>query len=197
MDNPEESYRSFERTVNAFGILNSEELDQFYALFKPISYSRKSVLTEAGSTEKYLYFVLEGVQRIVFQDDIGHEATILFTYQGNFGGVLDSMLTGRKTKYTYETLTKSTLLRANIKEVRDLGKIYPAINQLLFEGLLYAFSGLLERLVEIQCYSAEEKFRILLKRSPHILQIVPHKYLANYIGIDATNFSKLLNSVKL
>ncbi|NBA75442.1 cyclic nucleotide-binding domain-containing protein [Emticicia sp. ODNR4P] len=197
MDNPEESYRSFERTVNAFGILNSEELDQFYALFKPISYSRKSVLTEAGSTEKYLYFVLEGVQRIVFQDDLGHEATILFTYQGNFGGVLDSMLTGRKTKYTYETLTKSTLLRANIKEVRDLGKIYPAINQLLFEGLLFAFSGLLERLVEIQCYSADEKFRILLIRSPHILQLVPHKYLANYIGIDATNFSKLLNSVKL
>ncbi|WP_141234848.1 Crp/Fnr family transcriptional regulator [Flectobacillus sp. BAB-3569] len=197
MDNPEESYRSFERTVNAFGILHSEELDQFYALFKPISYSRKSVLTEAGSTEKYLYFVLEGVQRIVFQDDIGHEATILFTYQGNFGGVLDSMLAGRKTKYTYETLTKSTLLRANIKDVRDLGKIYPAINQLLFEGLLFAFSGLLERLVEIQCYSAEEKFRILLIRSPHILQLVPHKYLANYIGIDATNFSKLLNSVKL
>ncbi|MDI9858399.1 Crp/Fnr family transcriptional regulator [Flectobacillus roseus] len=197
MDNPEESYRSFERTVNAFGILNSEELDQFYALFKPISYTRKSVLTEAGSTEKYLYFVLEGVQRIVFQDDIGHEATFLFTYQGNFGGVLDSMLTGRKTKYTYETLTKSTLLRANIKEVRDLGKIYPAINQLLFEGLLFAFSGLLERLVEIQCYSADEKFRILLIRSPHILQLVPHKYLANYIGIDATNFSKLLNSVKL
>lgn len=197
MDNPEESYRSFERTVNAFGILNSEELDQFYALFKLISYSRKSVLTEAGSTEKYLYFVLEGVQRIVFQDDLGHEATILFTYQGNFGGVLDSMLTGRKTKYTYETLTKSTLLRANIKEVRDLSKIYPAINQLLFEGLLFAFSGLLERLVEIQCYSAEEKFRILLIRSPHILQLVPHKYLANYIGIDATNFSKLLNSVKL
>ncbi|MGX7686998.1 Crp/Fnr family transcriptional regulator [Flectobacillus roseus] len=197
MDNPEESYRSFERTVNAFGILNSAELDQFYALFKPLSYTRKSVLTEAGSTEKYLYFVLEGVQRVVFQDDLGHEATILFTYQGNFGGVLDSMLTGRKTKYTYETLTKSTLLRANIKEVRDLSKIYPAINQLLFEGLLFAFSGLLERLVEIQCYSAEEKFRILLIRSPHILQLVPHKYLANYIGIDATNFSKLLNSVKL
>lgn len=197
MDNPEESYRLFERTVNSFQILNKEELRRFYTLFKPIDYSRKSVLTEAGSTEKYLYFVTEGVQRIVFQDDLGHEATILFTYQANFGGVLDSMLTGRTTKYTYETLTKSILLRANIDEVRDLGKIYPAINQLLFEGLLYAFSGLLERLVEIQCYSAEEKFRILLKRSPHILQIVPHKYLANYIGIDATNFSKLINSIKL
>ncbi|NBB27943.1 Crp/Fnr family transcriptional regulator [Cellulophaga sp. BC115SP] len=197
MDNLDESYCLFKRTVNAFEILNQEELQKFYALFKPVTFSRKSVLTESGSTEKYLYFVVKGVQRIVFQDDLGHEATILFTYQGNFGGVLDSMLTGRATQYTYETLTKSILLRANINEVRALEKIYPAIHNLLFEGLLYAFSGLLERLVEIQCYSAEEKFRILLKRSPHILQIVPHKYLANYIGIDATNFSKLINTVKL
>lgn len=197
MDNPEESYRLFEKTVETFGILTAEELRKFYELFKPISYPRKSVLTESGSTEKYLYFVEKGVQRIVYQDDIGHEATILFTYQGNFGGVLDSMLTGRATPYSYETLTKSNLLRAPISEVRNLGKAYPAINQLLFEGLLFAFGGLLERLVEIQCFSAEEKFRILLKRSPHILQIIPHKYLANYIGIDATNFSKLLNSVKL
>lgn len=197
MDNPEESYRLFEKTVETFGILTAEELGKFYELFKPISYPRKSVLTESGSTEKNLYFVEKGVQRIVYQDDIGHEATILFTYQGNFGGVLDSMLTGRATLYSYETLTKSNLLRAPISEVRNLGKAYPAINQLLFEGLLFAFGGLLERLVEIQCFSAEEKFRILLKRSPHILQIIPHKYLANYIGIDATNFSKLLNSVKL
>jgi hypothetical protein len=36
-----------------------------------------------------------------------------------------------------------------------------------------------------------------LQRSPHILQLVPHKYLANYLGIDATNFSKLLNRVRI
>ena len=58
-------------------------------------------------------------------------------------------------------------------------------------------AGVLERLVELQCFSAEEKFRKLLRRSPHLLQLVPHKYLANYLGMDATNFSKLINKVKI
>jgi len=73
----------------------------------------------------------------------------------------------------------------------------PAIETMIRQGLSHALSGVLERLVELQCFSSEEKFRQLLRRSPHILQLVPHKYLANYLGIEATNFSKLINRVKI
>jgi hypothetical protein len=65
------------------------------------------------------------------------------------------------------------------------------------KGLSGVISGLEERLVEVQSFSSEEKFRALLKRSPHILQLVPHKYLASYLGIDATNFSKLINRIRV
>ena len=60
-----------------------------------------------------------------------------------------------------------------------------------------ALKGVLERQIEIQCFSAEEKFKSLLKRSPHVLQIIPHKYLASYLGIDPATFSKLLGSVRI
>jgi hypothetical protein len=55
----------------------------------------------------------------------------------------------------------------------------------------------LERLVELQTFSAEDRYKRLLQRSPHILQLVPHKYLASYLGMDATNFSKLINKIKI
>ncbi len=74
---------------------------------------------------------------------------------------------------------------------------YPDIEWLIRKGITGAMSGLLERLTELQCFSSEEKFRKLLQRSPHILQLVPHKYLANYLGIDATNFSKMINRIKI
>jgi hypothetical protein len=72
-----------------------------------------------------------------------------------------------------------------------------AVESMINNGLMMAFSGVLERLVELQCFSSEEKFKKLLKRSPHVLQLVPHKYLANYLGIDPTNFSKLINHVRI
>jgi hypothetical protein len=73
----------------------------------------------------------------------------------------------------------------------------PAISAMVRQSLNVTLSGVLERLVELQCFSSEDKFRRLLQRSPHILQLVPHKYLANYLGIDATNFSKFMNRVRI
>jgi hypothetical protein len=74
---------------------------------------------------------------------------------------------------------------------------YPAINHIIRLGVTAALSGVLERLVELQCFSAEERYKKLLKRSPHILNLVPQKYLANYLGMDPTNFSKLVNKVRI
>jgi hypothetical protein len=71
------------------------------------------------------------------------------------------------------------------------------IEALIRKGVTAATSGVLERLVELQCFTAEQRFRKLLQRSPHILQLIPHKYLANYLGMDPTNFSKLMNKVRI
>jgi len=186
-----------QKTINNIHPLSEEDFEQFYALLKPFSAKRKEVLTFAGTEEKYLYFVVEGLQRMYYLDEQNREATLLFTYAGNFGGVLDSMMNRHPSKFYYETLSPSTFLRASFQQIELLAKTNPNIELLLRKGLTGALSGVLERLVEIQCFSSEEKFKQLLQRSPHILQIVPHKYLANYIGIDVSNFSKLVNSVKI
>ena len=74
---------------------------------------------------------------------------------------------------------------------------YPDIQRMVLQLTGFVLKGVLERQIELQCFSAEEKFRTLLTRSPHVLQIIPHKYLASYLGIDATTFSKLLGSARL
>lgn len=186
-----------QQTVNHIHQLSEEDFEAFYALFKPYTAKRKEVLTQAGSVEKYLYFVLEGLQRLYYLDEYHREATLVFSYQANFGGVLDSMMNQKPSKYYYETLSPSIFLRASYSQIEELLTNKPSIEVLLRKGLTGAFSGILERLVELQCFSSEEKFQQLLRRSPHILQIVPHKYLANYIGIDPSNFSKLINSIKI
>jgi CRP-like cAMP-binding protein len=107
------------------------------------------------------------------------------------------MLLGTAAKYFFETLTPSTFIRALYSDIEELTQTCPSVELMIRKGLSQSLSGLLERLVELQCYSSEDKFRQLLKRSPHILQLVPHKYLANYLGIDPTNFSKLINKVKI
>jgi CRP-like cAMP-binding protein len=177
--------------------LTTEQLDAMTAAWQPFSAKRKTILTKAGDTKNYLYFVTEGVQRAFYLRENDKEATIVFTYPYSFSGVADSFLTRRPSIYFFETLTASSFLRTSHAQMQELMNKYPAIESLFFKTTAWAFAGVLERQIELQCFSAEEKFRILLKRSPHVLQLIPHKYLASYLAIDASTFSKLLGSVKI
>nr|WP_310589930.1 cyclic nucleotide-binding domain-containing protein [Fibrella aestuarina] len=169
----------------------------FSDVWRPFSAKRKTLLTVAGELEGYLYFVAEGVQRVYYLDEQDREATLIFSYAPSFGGVIDSLLLQQPSRYYFETLTPSIFLRASYADLQTVMLRHPAVETMTRKALTQALSGVLERLVELQCYSATDKFRGLLRRSPHILQVVPHKYLANYIGVDPTNFSKFMNSIKV
>lgn len=183
--------------ISAIHPLKEEEWAAFRAVWQPWACKRKTLLTGSGDTERYLYFVLEGVQRGYYVRADGAEATIVFTYPYSFSGVADSFLTQTPSNYFLETLTASSFLRTTYKQVEDLMARYPAIQHLILKATSFALKGVLERLVEIQCFSAEQKFRQLLHRSPQVLQLIPHKYLASYLGLDATTFSKLLGKVRI
>jgi len=193
----QQSLEHIKKLVQAIHPLTETEWLGLERIWTLVNYKRKEVLTRAGDKEKYLYFVLEGVQRVVYYDEKGREATIVFTYPYSFGGVLDALMQQTPSAYFYETLTPSSFLRAPFSELENLMHSYPNINTMIRKGITAALSGVLERLTELQCFSSEEKFRKLMQRSPHILQMIPHKYLANYLGIDPSNFSKLINSVRI
>jgi CRP-like cAMP-binding protein len=177
--------------------LREEEWAAFHDAWQPWACKRKTLLTNSGDTERYLYFVLEGVQRGYYVGVDGVEATIVFTYPYSFSGVADSFLTQTPSHYFLETLTPSSFLRTTYRQVEELMERYPALRHMVLKATAFAFKGVLERQVEIQCFSAEQKFRQLLRRSPHLLNLIPHKYLASYLGIDATTFSKLLGKVRI
>jgi CRP-like cAMP-binding protein len=183
--------------VDAVHPLNEEDWTALASIWQPFTAKRKEIVTVAGEKEKYLYFVVEGVQRVYYFDEKGREATLVFTYPPSFGGVLDAMMLKQPSRYVYETLTASVFLKALYTDLEQLMHSRIHIATMIRTGLAAAMSGLLERLVEVQSFSSEDKFRKLMQRSPHLLQLVPHKYIANYLGIDPTNFSKLINRIRI
>jgi len=185
------------RFITTAFTLKGEELEQLLNIWQPFECKRKTILTTAGETERYLYFVLEGVQRGFYIGDDKKEATIVFMYAPSFSGIADSFLTQTPSNYFLESLTSCRFLRTTWKQIDELMGHYPEIRKMVLVLTSFILKGLLQRQVELQCFSAEEKFKTLLHRSPHLLQLIPHKYLASYLGIDPATFSKLLGSVRL
>lgn len=184
-------------TTRQFFTLTEQEWEDFAAIWQPFEAGRKVILTHEGDVEKYIYFVLEGVQRAYAVGDDGREATLVFTYPYSFSGVADSLLLQQPSRYYFETLTPSRFLRSTFRQLDELMLRHHSIERMIRLALSHTLAGVLARQIELQSFSAEQRFRALLTRSPHILYLVPHKYLANYLGMDPTNFSKLLGTVRI
>jgi CRP-like cAMP-binding protein len=176
--------------------LKQQEWEAFSTIWQPFTAPRKMVLTKSGETERYLYFVEQGIQRSFYLRG-RKEVTIVFTYPPSFSGVADSFLTQTPSNFYFETITESSFLRTSHQQLQQVMHAFPAVQELVLKTTSFVLRGVLQRMAEMQSSNAEEKFRQLTSRSPHLLNLVPHKYLASYLGLDAATFSKLLGTVRI
>ena len=192
-----EGLESLNKVVQIIHPLQKADFQDFASIWQPFEAKRKVILTAESETERYVYFVISGVQRAYSVHQDGRDTTLVFTYPPSFSGVADSFLLQKPSRYFFETLTPSVFIRATFTDLDNLMQRNHTIERLIRIALSHTLAGVLERQIELQSYSAEERFRTLLKRSGHVLTMISHKYLASYLGMDASNFSKLLATVRV
>jgi len=185
-------FRTFLENISP---LTTFEADLLLESWDLVSCQKKGIIAREGVHEKYIYFVLEGIQRAYYLKE-GKEITIVFTYYPSFCGNFDSLLTRTPSLYFIEAITESSLLRRNYKEVEELAARYPGINTLLRKATEAALVGVNRKHYELLALTMEEKFESFYNRSTHLINQIPHKYIASYLGIDPTNFSKILKKYR-
>jgi len=173
-----------------------KDLKIYTANWTEQSYRKKQIITEEGRIQKDMYFVLEGIQRSYFLND-GKEHVMAFTYAPSFSGIPESFLTQTPSKYYLETITDTRVLKISYEKHMELMKEYRSIETLFRIATENFLFGLMHRHYELMAFDIETRFKNFLQRSPHLLNKVPHKDLASYLRIDASNFSKLLGKVKI
>lgn len=190
------SPKSLKEYLGMIHPINEEIAGSYISAWEEYEVPRKTVITSAGQTERYLYFVQEGIQKSYYING-DKEHVIAFTYPPSFTGIPDSFFTQKPSKYYLETITHSHLLRLPFEKQQKFLEKHRQLETLFRLGTEQVLIGVLERHYELMAYSIEERFRIFMDRSSHLLNLIPHKDLASYLRIDPTNFSKLLSTVKI
>lgn len=162
---------------------------------KTKTFRKGEFITVPGQIQKMLYFVKSGVQMSYF-DTNNKTQVIAFTYFPNLCAIPESFLFQAPSKYFLTCLTDSELEYLSFEELQKLFDQSQQLERLFRKMTEFVLAGILNRYMELHSLNIEERYKTFCHRSPHLLQLVPHKYIASYLGIDPTNFSKLFNKVK-
>lgn len=153
-------------------------------------------MTAPGEVESHLYFVEQGIQKSYYQHK-EKEHVIAFAYAPSFSGIPESFFNQTPSRYFLETITESHFLRISYDQHRRFMEEHREIETLFRKVTEYFLDGVIQRQHELMALDMTERFKVFVKRSPHLLQMIPQKDLASYLRIDATNFSKLINSIRI
>lgn len=183
---------------------------EFFKLFHDISTADYDLLTKnlktktfmkgdfivvAGQTQQELYFVKSGVQMSYFDAD-NKTHVMAFTYPFCPCLIPESFLFQIPSTYFLTCLSESEMAYITYDGLQKLFNQSQQLERLFRRMTESALAGMINRHIELHSMTIEERYKSFCQRSPHLLQLVPHKHIASYLGIDPTNFSKLFNTVK-
>lgn len=164
-----------------------KELKESWSHVKKLK--RNDFLSKEGEIAHYLYFVDSGAMKIYYLHN-GKEICAGFAYSNSLICSYPSFISNQPSDYYIQAIKPCTLLGIKrddfyriIDKYRELERCWRIFTE---EALL----GRLQRELEILTLTPVEKFEKLLKRSPHIFNIIPQKYLAAYLGMSPETFSR-------
>jgi CRP-like cAMP-binding protein len=175
--------------------IGEQEYQLFTKEFKTKEFKKGEHIIKPGQIEKHIFFSRSGVQMYHF-DSLEKMKILGFVSPPFFCAIPESFFFQKPAKYYLTCLTDSELYYLSFESLQALFDKSQQIERLFRKLSESIIVGLINRQIELRSTSIEERFKTFCQRSPHLLQQVPNKYIASYLAIDPTNFSKLYNTVK-
>lgn len=170
--------------------ISEEDWEIFSAKLEKHIFKKNSLIIKSGEVENYFSFIETGIVRFWIEGE-DTETTFDFAFQENFFSAYLSFLTREPTNWNIQTLTPTVIWRishADLQIIYEQTKTGEKMGRLAAENL---FITAAKRKIALLTNTAEELYLLLFKEHLHLIQNIPLKYLASYIGVTPQALSRI------
>lgn len=152
------------------------------------------VITNYGQVENKILFLSEGVVQVSTMK--GEEERILeFVFPNEFFSAYTSFVRQEPADVQVLTLTKCNITIIEREDLLQANRSSLLANQLNLHIAQQLFLSRAQREKDFLTLSAEERYRMLLKKDPEIVKLIPGVKIARYLGIQPESLSRIRKSI--
>jgi CRP-like cAMP-binding protein len=182
-----ESFKSF---LKEHISVTQEDWDYIKERLHRESCKKDSILTNQGQLEDRVYFLLSGITRLYYEAEV-KDTTLNIGFPNNFVSAYSSFLSRKPSEFILHTLTDCEYIYFSHSDLEDLYANTSCGQEL---GRIFAeelFLYLSKRENDFLLKSPTQRYLDLFEEQPRLIQEVPQKYLASYIGITPQALSRI------
>lgn len=184
-------YSKLYNIISSYIDLEENEKELVKTFFKYEFVEKGNSLIEAEKSTDKAFFILSGYLKYFKMLESGEELIVHLYAPDNFAISLKSFFLGTKAEESLQAITDCEYLWISKTDLENLYSIsykWHSFGRKLLESALIEKE---ERVIDQLTLTAQDKYMKLLKKQPDIIQNVPVKYIASFIGIQPESLSRI------
>lgn len=174
---------------------SQKEIEMVQHYFEPVSFSKNTVIEEAGKVPNYLYYIVSGYLRLFYMDENGNEITTHINCPPGFFTSYSHFISETVSDHNVECVTACELLRITKENLDHLVKQSHAMKDFSISVFQHSIAYNENRSRELSTLNAEQRYLKLLKDYPEIIQHVPIQYIASFLGMKPESLSRIRRKI--
>lgn len=178
------------KRLNSLYPMDEVMTDKVRSLTKIAEYKSGDFILKEGQVCKKACMVAKGLVRSYYMND-GKDITSRFMEEGDIITSWPSYYTQLPGNEFIEATEDTILLCLNYTDIQKLYSELPEFNIVGRKQVEHAFYLAEQRTQMLRKHTAEEKYKFFVENHPTLLQRVPLKHIATYLGMNEETLSRI------
>jgi CRP-like cAMP-binding protein len=182
---------ALKRFYNAVSPLSDETWSAILPLFNEQWLPKNQYFIRENEIARKIAFLESGVVRAYFINQEGQEYNKQFFVGPSSIGGYSSLLTGKTNLIPQQALTDCKIYSCDFHALTGLYSKFGELETLARKMAEYYFIEKEKKELEIVLLDASQRYRIFQNEFPTLEQLIPQYHIASYLGISATQLSRI------
>ncbi|HRG94259.1 MAG TPA: Crp/Fnr family transcriptional regulator, partial [Chitinophagaceae bacterium] len=176
---------------NTVSPLKEQTWEKILPLFKEEWLPKNQFFVRENEVARKIAFLESGVVRAYFINQEGQEYNKQFFVGPSSIGGYSSLLSGKPNLIPQQALTDCKIYSCDFQSLTNLYTEYPDLERLARRMAEYYFMEKEKKELEIVLLDASQRYRIFQNEFPTLEQLIQQYHIASYLGISATQLSRI------
>lgn len=171
--------------------LSTTEFEHISSFFHTIKRKKHQFLVQAGDYVPNEYWVVKGCLKAYYLDEQGKEHILQFATENWWITDYSAFFFRERASIYIDCIEDCELLAIPYEKREELCRQSHAMEHFWRVKSNFGYVALQRRILSLLRMSAEERYKALLTRYPNLIQRVPKKMIASYLGVSRETLSRL------
>ncbi len=171
--------------------LTDEEFAFVLDHFTIKKFKKHQFLIQEGEPVKYAYFVVSGLLKLVYTDESGKQHIVSFAMEDWWESDFGAFFSQTKATLSVACLEDTVVFCLSLENYHTLCDSLPTFERFFRQIAIAGSIAAQQRILSLLTTQAKERYELLLKQHPALVQRVPKTLLAAYLGVSRETLSRL------